>query len=217
MAPNNGVVNQPSTKLGTTSRHYLPDSSIKVRVIPRTVHASGYSHIYAATGQSNTAVQEKIQQTYAQALANLATTTTANRQALGTLSTTNATLTAELWAVTSPITKSQRQLTLYTDASLSAPATPTPCACVQIDSKGYCWYLGYHVSTAHNGCTCNNTLPVHQKDVTQNNPMGGSTKKKPEWNSAEDTKVEGKHYNYLVIKPNIFLTLLYFIVFCFWL
>ena len=189
MAPNNGVVNQPSTKLGTTSRHYLPDSSIKVRVIPRTVHASGYSHIYAATGQSNTTVQEKIQQTYAQALANLATTTTANRQALGTLSTTNATLTLELCTATTPIKKLQHQLLLYKNVSPPPPDTPTLRYCVPLDPNGYYWSHGYNIRSAHNGCTCNNTLSGHQKDATRTNPMGGSTNNKPKYDPAEDTKV----------------------------
>ena len=32
--------------------------------------------------------------------------------------------------------------------------------------------------------------------------MGGCTKNKPEWDPAEDTKVEGKNSKILVTKPN---------------
>ena len=149
-------------------------------MIPRTAQAAGYAHVCAATGQANTAVQEHIQQTHAQALANLDTATTADRQEVGTLSTTNTTLTLELRAATTVIKNLQRQLTLYTDASLPPPATPTPRARVPIDPKGYCWYHGYCVRTVQNGRTCNNILPGHQKDVTRNNPMSGITKNKPE-------------------------------------
>ena len=180
MAPKNGVVNRPEKKIGTTSRICFAQEFHKVRVIPHTAQAAGYAHICAATGQANTETQEQIEQTHAQGLANLATAITAGRQKLGTLSTTNATLNAELRAETTLITKLQRQLTLYMDASLPPPATPTTCACVPIDPKGYCWSHGYRVSTAHNSRTCNNTIQGHQKYATRNKPMGGSTKNKPE-------------------------------------
>ena len=91
---------------------------------------------------------------------------------------------------------------LYMDASLPPPATPTPCACVPIDPKGYCWSRGYCVRTVHNSRTCNITLPGYQKDTTHNKPMDSSTKNKPEWDPEEDTKVEGKNYKKLVTKQN---------------
>ena len=149
-------------------------------MIPCTTQASGYAHIYAASGKENIAFQEQTEQTHAQALPNLATATTANRQAVGKLSTTNATLTAELHALTTLTKKLQRQLTMYTDASLPPPATPMPCARVPIDPKGYCWFHGYFVNTAHNGCTFDNTLPGHQNYATRNKSMGGSRNNKLE-------------------------------------
>ena len=81
----------------------------EVCVIPRTAQAAGYAQICADTGQANTAVHEQIEQTHAQALVNLAITTTANRQAVVMIYTTNATITAELRAATTLITKLQRQ------------------------------------------------------------------------------------------------------------
>ena len=66
----------------------------EVSVVPITAQAAGYAHIYVATGKANTAVQYQIEQTHAQALTNFATATTSDRQAVGTFSTTNATLTA---------------------------------------------------------------------------------------------------------------------------
>ena len=149
-------------------------------MIPRTAQMAGYAHICAATGKANTAVQEKIKHTHAPALANLVTTTTANRQAVGTLSTTFSILTAERCAATELIKKLQCQLTLYTNVSLTPPATPTPRACVPIDPKGYFWFHGYCVITAHNGCMCDNMLLDHKKHATHKNPMGGSMNNKPE-------------------------------------
>ena len=94
MAPNNGVLNQPKTKLGTTLIFFAQEFH-EVRVIPRTAQGSGYARICAATEQANASVQEHIKQTHTQALVNLSTSTTADRQAVGTLYTTNPTLTAE--------------------------------------------------------------------------------------------------------------------------
>ena len=149
-------------------------------MVPRTAQAAGYAHICAATGHANAAAQKQIQQNHAQALSNLDTATTDDRQSVGTLPTTNATLTVELRAATNLVKNLQRQLTMYIYASLPPPAMPTPRACVPIDPGGYCLSHGYFVSTVHNGRTCDNTLPGHQKYATRNKPMGGSTKKKSE-------------------------------------
>ena len=152
----------------------------EVCVIPRTAQAAGYAQICADTGQANTAVHEQIEQTHAQALVNLAITTTANRQAVVMIYTTNATITAELRAATTLITNLQLQLTLNTDASLPPPATLTPRACVPIGTNGYCWSHGYCVRTLQNGRMCNSTVPGHQRDATCNNHMGIITKNKLE-------------------------------------
>ena len=51
MAPNNGVLNQPKKKLGTTLIFFAQEFH-EVRVIPRTAQGSGYARICAATEQA---------------------------------------------------------------------------------------------------------------------------------------------------------------------
>ena len=60
-------------------------------------------------------------------------------------------LSSELHVATTLIKKLQHQLTLYTDASLPPPETPTPRTRVPINLKGYFWSHVYHVSNLHNG------------------------------------------------------------------
>ena len=49
-----------------------------------------------------------------------------------------------------------------------------------LNPEGYCWSHGYRVSMTHNGYSCTNRLPGHQCAATRADPMGGSTKNKPE-------------------------------------
>ena len=138
-------------------------------------------------GHANTAEFERHQQ-QAEALENLATATTADRQALSEISIINAKLTHELRTATVTIATLQQRL-----ASCACAPTPrtgkkgqkqqqqnplrefTP-----LDPDGYCWSHGYNVNRVHNGASCYNTLPEHHSAATRADPMGGSTKNKPE-------------------------------------
>ena len=138
-------------------------------------------------GHANAAEFER-QQQQAEVLANLATATTADRQAVSELSISNAMLTHELRTATATIATLQQRL-----ASCECDPTPrtekkgqkqhqqnprhefTP-----LDPDGYCWSHGYNVSRGHNGASCYNTLPGNQSAATRADPMGESTKNKLE-------------------------------------
>ena len=144
-------------------------------------------------GHANSAEFE-MQQQQAEALANLATATAADRQAAAELSISNTTLTHELRTATATTATLQQRL-----ASCACAPTPRKGTKGQqrrpenqqrqqnlsrdftpLDPDGYCWLHGYHVIRGHNGASCYNTLPGRQSVATRADPMGGSTKHKPD-------------------------------------
>ena len=138
-------------------------------------------------GHANAAEFER-QQQQAEALANLATATAADRQAVAELSISNATLTHEFRTATATIATLQQRL-----ANCECAPTPRTGKTGQkqhqqnprreftpLDPNGYCWSHGYNVSRGHNGASCYNTLPGHKSAATRADPMGGSNKNKPE-------------------------------------
>ena len=166
----------------------------EIRVQPRTSASEGYGTNGMKGGHANATERDEMQNQQAEVLANLATATAADRQEVAELSISNTTLTHELRAATMTIATLQQCL-----ASCACATTPqtgekgqqrrqanqqlqhnpsrnfTP-----LDSDEYCWSHGYHVSKGHNGESCYNTLPGHQSAATRADPMGGSTKHKPE-------------------------------------
>ena len=124
----------------------------------------------------------------AEALANLATATAADRQAVSELPISNATLTHELRTASETIATLKQRLA-------SCECAPTPRTgkkgqkqhqknprreFTPLDPDGYCWSHGYNVSRGHNGASCYNTLPGHQSASTRSDTMGGSNNNKPE-------------------------------------
>ena len=144
-------------------------------------------------GHAN-AAEFEMQQQQAEALANLATVRSADRQAVAELSISNATLTHELRTAT--VTIAILQQCLASCACAPTPRTgkkgqqrrPENQQCqhnqsrdfTPLDPDGYCWSHEYQVSRGHNGASCYNNLPGHQSAATRADPMGGSTKHKPE-------------------------------------
>ena len=139
-------------------------------------------------GEHTNAAEFERQQQQAEALANLATATAADMQAVAELSIINATLTHELRTATATIATLHQRLA-------SCECAPTPRTgkkgkkqhqqnprrkFTPLDPDGYCWSHGYNVSRGHNGALCYNTLPGHQSAATSADPIGGSTKNKPE-------------------------------------
>ena len=75
----------------------------EIRVQPRTSSSEGYRTTTRMRGGHVNAAKIEMQQQQAEALANLATATAADRQAVAYLSIRNATLTHELRAATATI------------------------------------------------------------------------------------------------------------------
>ena len=160
----------------------------EIRVHPSTSSSEGYGTTTNMRGGHANAAEFERQQQQAEALANFATATAADRQAVAELSISNATLTHEFHTATATIATLQQRLA-------SCECAPTP----RIGKKGqkqrqqnpsrdftpldpdrYFWSHGYNVSRGHNGASCYNTLPGYQSVATRADPMGGSTKNKPE-------------------------------------
>ena len=142
---------------------------------------------------ANAAERYDMQHQQVEALASLATATAADRQAVTALSSSNATLTQELCPATATIATLQQSLASCSCATMPGTGErgqqrrqasqqrqhnrgrdTTP-----LDPNGYCWSHGYCISMGHNGASCYNTLPGHQRAATRADPMGGSTKNKP--------------------------------------
>ena len=144
-------------------------------------------------GHAN-ATEFKRKQQQAEALANLVTSTAADRQAAAELSISNATLTHELRTATKTIATLQQRLESCVCAPTPRTGTkgqqrrPSNQQCqhnpsrnfTPLDPDGYYWSHGYNLSRGHNGASCYNTLPGHQSAATRADPMGGSTKNKLE-------------------------------------
>ena len=175
-------------------------------MVPRTTTTEGYAQHCMPVGHANAAMLDEMQHAHSEALSNLATATAADRQTVGALSATNATLTTKLTEATATIQQLQQRIVICTCAAPWRPSTthnvwnqPPQPAPVQaptqqplnprrignrnralLDPNGYCWSHGYRVSVTHSSRTCDHKLLDHQDDATQTNPMGGSTKNKTE-------------------------------------
>ena len=90
----------------------------EIRVQPRTSTSEGYGTSSMRGGHAN-AAEIEMQQQQAEVLANLATATAADRQAVAELSIRNATMTHELRAATATIATLQQRLA-------SCACAPTP-------------------------------------------------------------------------------------------
>ena len=165
-----------------------------IRVQPRTSVSEGYGANCMRGEHANAAERDNMQQHQAEALVNLATMTAADRQAVTMLSSSNATLTQELRTATAKIATLQQRLSSCACATIpwtGARGQQQKQASQQLqhnpgrdttpmDPNGYCWSHDYHISMGYNGASCYNTLPGHQRASTRADPMGGSTKNKPE-------------------------------------
>ena len=166
----------------------------EIRVQPWTSASEVYGANRTRGGHANATERDEIQQQQAEVLANLTTVTAADRQVVTALSSSNETLTQELHTATATITtlqqrlescacatmpqtgekgRQQRQASQQRQHSLGRDFKP-------LDSNGYCWSHGYHVSMGHSGASSYNTLPGHQREATRVELMGRSTKNKPE-------------------------------------
>jgi len=109
-----------------------------------------------------------------EAIANLATATSHDRQAVATLTSTNSTLTKELTRVNAQLVTALLANTKLT-AQLSEK-TGNPNA--RHDARHYCWSCGYQCT--HYSSKCPTPKDGHQKGAKASNIMGGSTANKLE-------------------------------------
>ena len=112
-------------------------------------------------------------------LANLAQAQVADRDTQLTLNATIATLSTQLQNQTALITQLQTQLTAALAAKAPAPDKDKKPKKPK-DHGSYCWTHGYHVAANHTSATCRAPIDGHQAAATRDNPMGGSTKGKPD-------------------------------------
>ena len=120
--------------------------------------------------QSNNAVH---QQATIDAIANLATATSHDRQAVSTLTTTNSALTKELTIVNAKLVTA-----LLANTKLTAQlASHLPNTIERSDARHYCWSCGY--KQTHYSSKCPVPKEGHQKGAKASDTMGGSTVNKP--------------------------------------
>jgi hypothetical protein len=111
------------------------------------------------------------QQDTIDALANLATATSHDRQAVSTLTATNSALTKELTSINAKLVtallENTRLTALLANKSHNAP----------LESKHYCWSCGFRQT--HASFECPSPKPGHRKRAKAADTMGGSTANKP--------------------------------------
>jgi hypothetical protein len=115
-------------------------------------------------------------------LANLATSTSADREKVTTLTNAIATLTDQLTAKDTWVKSQKAELKRLFGAQCNAtPVVSTGQSNVYVrksyktKNDNYCWSHGYQVGLAHTSANCTNKAPFHKDGATNNNIMGGYT------------------------------------------
>jgi hypothetical protein len=109
-----------------------------------------------------------------EAIANLATATSHDRQAVATLTTTNSALTKELTRVNAQLVTALLANTKLTAQLAEKPGNPA----ARHDARHYCWSCGYQCT--HYSSKCPTPKDGHQKGAKASNIVGGSTANKLE-------------------------------------
>jgi hypothetical protein len=143
-----------------------------------TSKAAGFHGAHAAT-------EEYVNST-AEAFANLAMATAADREAVANLVVSNAALTQQLAARDARIKELENHLKVIKN-NTNSPTARTPAAprtgkgpLFITSNSNYCWSHGYQVGKLHTSETCTKPREGHQRTATLANTMGGSTYGKPE-------------------------------------
>ena len=111
----------------------------------------------------------------AEALANLATATASDRQALQNLTNTVKELSNQIKAKDRKIDELLKAM----NGNTTIRNNPRSTRWEKKDCGSYCHTHGYLVGPKHTSATCRKPSPNHNKQVTQQNPMGGNTEGKP--------------------------------------
>jgi hypothetical protein len=119
----------------------------------------------------------ELQQDATIALANLATTTAADRSAVASLTTTISSITIELGKANTKLTKAKAEITALqvelptlkgnNQSNYRSQRTYPP-------NTNYCWTHGYKVNGKHTSATHSKPSEGHKSEATRSNNMGGS-------------------------------------------
>ena len=115
----------------------------------------------------------------AEALANLATATASDRQALQNLTNTVKELSNQIKAKDKQIDELIKAMNRNSTSSTNKKRTRWE----KKDCSSYCHTHGYLVGPKHNSETCRQPGPNHNRNATRQNPMGGNLEGKPDNNT----------------------------------
>ena len=111
------------------------------------------------------------------AIANLATATTADRTAVANLTDTNASLTKSLAKSTEKLVAALTQVSNLTKQLADLRSNNAPRGEPPFERKHYCWTCGYR--SAHSSWNCTTPAVGHQKRAKVADTMNGSVANKP--------------------------------------
>jgi ABC-type transporter Mla subunit MlaD len=114
----------------------------------------------------------------AEAFANLAQATAADRETVAALTQSMADLTKTIQTRDEEI-KSLKQA-LKKKSGARDTQNPPSNSNSNGDNGNYCWTHGYKVNRSHTSATCSNKAQGHKDTATRADTMGGSTRGKPE-------------------------------------
>jgi hypothetical protein len=113
--------------------------------------------------------EDNTQTETAQALADLATATVADRTAVANLTQANATLTSQLSEMRTLLQSMSEQLN-----NVQSPPPVYRPSTYDRNSEAYCWSHGRTRNPNHTSATCRNKKPGHKNDATLHDRKGGS-------------------------------------------
>jgi hypothetical protein len=150
------------------------------RIISSTASGAGYHTVNVAEHYGPNSLPADI--VFFTSMANLATTTSSDRETVATLTKAIATLTDQLKAkdIWAKSQEAEIKHLLGTQTN-TTPVAPT----VQITAyvrksyktknDNYCWSHGYKLGLDHTSVNCTKKAPCHNDGATKNNIMGGDT------------------------------------------
>jgi hypothetical protein len=170
----------PMNQTWAEFRREFARAQMEQRIISSFASGAGYHTANVAEHYEPTPIPADAE--FTTAMANLATTTSADRETVATLTRAIATLTDQLkakdtWA------KSQeaevRRLLGVPGHAIPVAATSTPPTYVRksyrTNNDNYCWSHGYQVGLNHTSANCTNKAPGHKDNAIKSNIMGGDT------------------------------------------
>ena len=146
-----------------------------------TVQTSGYATNVIQLQEDEVTMPE-MQQEMSIALANLVTTTTSDKTAFITLTTTNADLDRQITTLTANLVTTQAKVTTLTEklaakvggsGKCNNKSTPSTRNFHGLDPTGYCWTHGWKVRKGHSSSTSSKRKTVHDATSNRENTKGG--------------------------------------------